>query len=864
MTTPTPFPSNTEDILTHAAAGTVSCADEPIHIPGSVQQHGFFLLVDPMLRRVVAASENTADYLGLPLKLILGSSLDTMFDRELLASVGSLDKLPQAEHGAVTYLGTFRVGENLCSVLTHCLGDRRVLEFERVDRLVSPELMNAVITNFVGALSRLPTVNDLADAVTRQVQDLTGCDRVLLYNFNAEGHGTVLAEANNGRLPSFLDLRFPATDIPAQARALYVLNTVRIIPDAGYTPSRLVGVAGEEATRLDLSQSILRSVSPVHLEYMRNMGTGSSMSVSIIVDGQLWGLISAHHAEPRTVPYLIRGACDLLAKIASTQLLALRTTARLAETVRFHAVQRQLLTQLAVEPNYVVSLQDHMAELLQIANASGVALIVDGVTETFGQVPTQASIVKIAAWLDGLPDFEIVSSSELMRELPWAESIRTNASGLIAVRVSSVRQRYLLWFRPEIVETVEWAGEPTKRSDGVSLNPRASFDSWKEIVHGKCVPWSELELESALDFRAALTTIGLRRAEEAVELGEARFQQLTSALPAKIFTADDSGRLTFTNERWHAQGLSESGRWFDNSALVPEDAERCETQWIDAVRENRTFEAEVRLRESAGGALRWNFVRAVPFRREGAARAGWIGTFIDLTDSKERELALRMNEKLALTGRMTSVIAHEINNPLESITNLLFLLRMNIAEDSNASNYITMAESELDRISGITKQTLRWSRESVDCEETFTAGPLVDDVLPLFAGKILNPSLRMQFCGDRNTPMTGVIGKIRQVLANLVSNAIDAAPLESEVRIEILSHVRESGFSVADNGSGIGEADQKRLFEPFYSTKGDLGNGLGLYISREIVERHHGSIRVDSRVGMGTTMTVLLPVAKPA
>ena len=383
----TTFPSNPLDIAEHAAAGTESCADEPIHIPGSVQQHGFFLLTDETDERVMVASENAARYLAVPLKLILGARLDTLFDRELLASVFSISKLPDAEHKAVTYLGTFRVGDELFSVLTHRLGDRRVLEFERVDRLVGAELMNAVITNFVGALSRLPTVADLAQAVVAQVRELTGYSRVLLYNFNDEGHGTVLAEANDGTLPSFLDLRFPATDIPAQARALYVLNTVRIIPDASYAASPLAGLPGEEARTLDLSRSILRSVSPVHLQYMRNMGTASSMSISIIVEGHLWGLISAHHAEPRTVPYLIRSACDLLAKITSTQLLSLRTSARLAETLRFHAVQRELLTRLAVEPNYLVSLQDHMAQLLEVANAGGVALVVDGRVETYGQVP---------------------------------------------------------------------------------------------------------------------------------------------------------------------------------------------------------------------------------------------------------------------------------------------------------------------------------------------------------------------------------------------------------------------------------------------------------------------------------------------
>ena len=535
-----------------------SCADEPIHIPGSVQQHGFFLLTEGVRARVAIASENAADFLGIPLKLILGAELNALLDRELLASI-VLAQENSSPAGTVTYLGAFRVAQELCSVMTHWIGERLAVEFELLDRLVGAELMNAVITNFVTALSSLPSKEKLCQAVTQQVQALTGYDRVLLYCFDDDGHGIVLSEMNNGRLPSCLDLRFPASDIPPQARALYVRNTARLIPNASYTPSPLIGLRAEAAAGLDLSMSVLRSVSPIHLEYMRNMGTLSSMSVSIVIDGKLWGLISGHHAEPKAVPYLIRSACDMLAKLASTQLVSLRSSERLAQTVRFHSVQRQLVTRLAIAPDYLVSLRNQMDDLLSIANATGVALLIEGQVERWGEAPAVVDVQRIGEWLDELVEMDYFQTDELSRKLPWADSIRASASGLLAVRISSVRQRYLLWFRPEVVETVQWAGEPIKNSASISLNPRLSFESWKETVRGHSEPWKEIEIESALDFRAALTAIGLRRAEEAVELGEARFQQLTAALPAKIFTADDDGRLTYVNERWHSQGLSLEG-----------------------------------------------------------------------------------------------------------------------------------------------------------------------------------------------------------------------------------------------------------------------------------------------------------------
>lgn len=837
-----------------------SCADEPIRVPGSIQQHGFFLLIDHAFEKVLVASENAERYLRLPMKLILGANVESLLAQEVLTAV-RLQKI-HAEtdpEGLVSYLGAFHLHGELFSVVTHCIGESHALEFELQDRLVGPEMMNAVITNFVGTLGRLQNEQDLCDALARQMTELTGFDRVLLYCFDNEGHGTVLSEVNNGRLPSYLHLRFPSTDIPQQARDLYLLNTVRIIPDANYVPSPLVSGEIFAPQSLDLSRSVLRSVSPVHLQYMRNMGTISSMSVSIVSEGRLWGLVSGHHAAPKLVPYLVRSACDMLTRMASTQLAAFHTSGRLQQMLHFHAVQRTVLTELAAEQNYLDGLAKQLPALREITNAAGVALIHDKDLWRDGELPDDAALLDLAAWLDSLPEFDVFHSSHLCAEVPWADRIREHASGLIAVRISSVQRRYLLWSRPEVVKTVRWAGEPAKDESAAGpLNPRASFAEWKEIVRGRSAAWTPMEVESARDFRAALITIGLRRAEEAVEVGEARFHQLTHALPAKIFTCNDEGRLTYVNERWVDQGLRVVGRWFEDPKIVAEDGARCATLWGDAVAEGLQFEAELRLRPPDNGPDRWNLVRIVPFHRTGTVRAGWIGTFIDLTESKEREMALRMTEKLALTGRMTSVIAHEINNPLEAITNLMYLLRTEVKGEGPACSYISMVESELERISGITKQTLRWNRETSDLHESFTAGALVDDVLRLFTGKLRNRQIKMQVEGPRDAQVRGVLGQVRQVLTNLISNAIDASPLSGRVTVTILSGEGEVGFAVRDNGGGIPETSRAQLFQPFFTTKGDLGNGLGLYISKEIVERHGGRIEVDSSAD-GTAMTIFLP-----
>jgi PAS domain S-box-containing protein len=468
--------------------------------------------------------------------------------------------------------------------------------------------------------------------------------------------------------------------------------------------------------------------------------------------------------------------------------------------------------------------------------------------------------------MDAQPELMLFESRHLKREIEWADEIADVSSGMLAIKISDVRQSYLMWFRPEVIKTVNWAGEPAALSDErrngnqpKSLHPRESFNIWKELVHGRSAPWTEMEIESARDFRNALVTISLKRAEEAVELSEARFRQLTHALPSPVWTSDDDGQLTYVNQRWRDQGLDEQGIWYKNARLGPEEEARCSQQWKTAVATDTPFEVELRFLADSEGVERWNLVRSVPFVRAAGTRAGWVGTCTDLTDRREREAALRMAEKLALTGRMTSVIAHEINNPLEAITNVLYLMVQEMQGNSSALNYLGMAQYELERISGITKQTLRWSKESIQHAEFGTAGALFEDVIRLFAGKTRNRQIMLMIEGGESIRFCGVIGQIRQVMANLVSNALDAALPNSCIWLKAASDNHNIEITVRDEGVGMSEETRRQLFHPFFSTKGDLGNGLGLYISKEIVERHGGHLEAESTLGVGTTMRFILP-----
>ena len=788
----------------------------------------------------MAASENTPEFLGIPLNLILGTPVDTVLEREVLAVVRGLttkEELP----GQITYLGSFPLKGELYSALTHIVEGQRVLEFERVERLASPELMNAIITNFVGRLGKLTNEIELCKAITKQVADLTGFNRVLLYSFDEAGHGTVLVEENDGTLPSYLNLRFPASDIPRQARELYLFNTVRVIPNASYVPSPLSGVAGTPMRSFDLSSSVLRSVSPIHLEYMRNMGTMASMSISLVWEGKLWGLISSHNEAPRSVSYVVRSACDLLTKMVGTQLMAFQSATQLEKANHFHGVQRRILTHMAAENDYLSAMRSQLSELIQITNAEGVVLLVDGLWERSGITPPASALLRLASWMDEQPGLGLFSSKHLQSELTWAKDIEDVASGLVAIRISDVRQSYVMWFRPQIVQSIKWAGEPVKArdSDG-GLHPRASFNAWQELVHGQSAPWTEMEIGSAQEFRTAVMTINLKRAEEAVDVSESRFQEFTNSLPNLVWAANDDGRLSYVNKPWKDAGLIANGIWYEQHRLSPEVRLRCASLWVEAVRDGSSFDEEIPLQGGTGSVEHWYLVRAVPFHRSDGERVGWGGAHsTDLTERREREMALRMTEKLALTGRMTSVIAHEINNPLEAITNIHYLLANEVVGNEPALAYIATAGSELERISGITKQTLRWTKEHAETPEWAAVGSLFEESIRLFKGKIKNREISITTQGE-DVMYFGVTGQIRQVLVNLISNALDACPVGGSVRLSAEGTADETRISVIDDGCGMSEETQRHLFQPFYSTKGDLGNGLGLYICNEILEKHGG------------------------
>jgi light-regulated signal transduction histidine kinase (bacteriophytochrome) len=487
------------------------CADEPIAIPGAVQPHGALLAVTEPDLAVVVASVNAADVLGAePASLA-----------ELLVPA-DLARLRDGLAGDLAQLNPLRV----------TVAGREVdLVVHRAEGLLVTEWEPLTGAERAGAEwhRRLPTVlqrlaaaaglEQLTTTLARDVRELTGFDRVMVYRFDPEWNGEVVAEDRRADLEPFLGLRYPASDIPAQARALYTTNWLRLIPDAAYRPAPLRPAANPLTGRpLDLSGALLRSVSPVHLEYLANMGVVASMSVSLIDRGRLWGLISCHHyAGPHRPSYADRVAAEFLGRTAS---LLLRTTVGDAEQGDVVGVaQRQalLVAALGRSPRTPVqALTEGDPTVLDLLPAAGAAVRLGGRLHLLGSTPPADRVPGLVADLlaTGRP-----ASDALGRLVPAAADVADTASGLLAAEVGSGSGDFLAWFRPETLREVTWGGNPhtpkTVETDaGPRLSPRRSFAAWRETVRGTAAPWREHEVAAAQTLAAHLAEAALQQAGE--------------------------------------------------------------------------------------------------------------------------------------------------------------------------------------------------------------------------------------------------------------------------------------------------------------------------------------------------------------
>jgi chemotaxis family two-component system sensor kinase Cph1 len=567
-----------------------NCELEPIHLIGAVQSHGVLLTVRESDGVIVQASRNTQPVLSAPLDALVDSPLsvlggDLADQVERLARGASLAD-PVALQCVLSPQGTRRRFEGS----VHRAGPGvLVIELEALDIQpgmqgltdLAPEVIAGTLSSAVQRFSAAPSVGTLADGVVQAMRDLTGYDRVMVYKFDPDGHGKVIAEARHPRLDSLLGHHYPASDIPQRARALYLRNRVRMLVDVDDTPQAieppLLRPSGE---RLDMSMCTLRCMSPIHLQYLRNMGVSASFSASLVREGQLWGLVAAHHYAPRYLRRTVRAAAELLAEVASTRIAAIENYAHAQVALMVRRLEQRLVEATSTEGDWRYAIFRNPRTLLQPLEATGAALFHDGELLTSGEVPSTPELRSLLEWVDTQAGEEPVACSSIAKVQPGLASLTPTASGVLAVRLSTSRPDYLMWFRKEQLMSVTWAGNPSKPTVGdnpMELSPRRSFDAWSEIVRGTAVPWSSTELALARAIGVALVDIIVQVQAVRLLIAEHQLCQVRSAVAGArepVLVADVQGRVFFANDAYADLGpqVPASGadlaEQFAQSALV--------------------------------------------------------------------------------------------------------------------------------------------------------------------------------------------------------------------------------------------------------------------------------------------------------
>lgn len=506
-----------------------NCDREPIHILGAVQPFGFLLAVSRDWI-VAHASDNAVAFLGLPADDLIGQSLTQVLDGHAIHEIrGRLQIMRGADAVERVFGLALRPGGEPFDVAVHYSGDLLVIEAEPSRADSSLEAASAV-RSMANRVAERKSLEDLFHEAARQVRALTEFDRVMVYRFDQDGAGEVVAESVRPGIGSFLGLRYPATDIPQQARALYERNWLRIIADVDAVPPQIRPALGPTGEPLDLSMSMLRAVSPIHIEYLRNMGVGASLSVSILRQGRLWGLFACHHYGPHHVSYERRTAAELFGQIFSYMLESREQAAEAQHVQRARNLHDRLISAVAASASGPESITPFLGELCGLAGCDGVALHMAGQTASLGKVLAGEPLEQLIGFLDAQGRDAVFHTHHLSALLPQAADWRDVAAGVVAVPVSRQPGDYMLFFRGEVVREVTWAGDPNKPVSvgplGARLTPRQSFEEWKETVRGQSRPWTGSELAAVESLRLTLLEVVLRLTDLAnAERGKAQHRQ---------------------------------------------------------------------------------------------------------------------------------------------------------------------------------------------------------------------------------------------------------------------------------------------------------------------------------------------------
>lgn len=545
------------------AADLTNCERELIHLAGSVQPHGVLLVLREPELAVIQATANCEQMLGIAHRALLGARVNVL-EGDLTEQISRLAKSNLLMQATPIRCHIERDGQRveLEGWLHRQAQSGLIVEFQEAAAASQENGANLphVLAEAVGRITSAASLHQLGNEVVRYVRALTQYDRVMLYQFDADGHGEVIAEAREEHLEPFLGQHYPASDIPQRARELYLRNRVRVLVDVHYEPvpvlPRFSPQSGED---LDMSLCNLRSMSPLHLQYLQNMGVTATLVASLVREGRLWGLIACHHYSAKSVASEMRTACELLSEVVSTRISALENRAQIEAELFVRALEHRLVRAATETGDWRDALFDDPAEkVLAPLDASGAALFYQGEILTAGETPSRPELRAIAAWLEQHNREPVFHTSSLPRVNKELQPLGGLATGLLAIELSRGDGEYLVWFRKEQIRTVTWAGNPGKPvhvgNDPRDLSPRRSFAAWSELVRDTAKTWSPTELAIASAVRSSLVDMILQMRALRALIAD---QQATSTLNVietagePMILADGTGHVLIVNQAFH-------------------------------------------------------------------------------------------------------------------------------------------------------------------------------------------------------------------------------------------------------------------------------------------------------------------------
>ncbi len=645
-------------------ADLTNCERELIHLAGQIQPHGALLTLDGPAARIVQASANAAALLGVAPERLLDRPL-AQLGGDLAARVAALAPQLTADDPQPLRCQCGD-GRRFDGLLHRAPGGLLVLELEPADGLPAGvavvDLETAELTDHLGrAVQRFSgsaTIGTLADAVVRSLRDLTGYDRVMVYKFDPDGHGKIIAEARDPRLDTLLGHHYPATDIPQRARELYLRNRVRVLVDVNAEAAALLPrVVPGHGSELDMSMCHLRSMSPLHLQYLRNMGVTATLVVSLVREGQLWGLIACHHYSPRNLRYPLRAATDLLAEVISTRVAAIENYAHAQVAIQVRRLEQRLIEATSTEGDWRLALFRNPRTLLQPLEATGAALFYEGEVLSTGEAPSTPQLRALMQWIDGqVPADGLFSCSSVGMAHPELAALTPTASGVVAVKLSADRPDYLMWFRTEQLLSVTWAGDPAKSvvgTDPSELSPRRSFAAWSEIVRGTATPWTGGELALARAIGLALVDIIVQVNAVRLLIAEHQLAQVRATVAGSkeaVAVIAHGPRLLFANEALLGLARLPRERLADIDALASRlrPSENARRLFAGLLSDGQSWRGEMALGLGNGGELPVGVRAEVVPARDGSI-LGVILMFEDLTETR-RAAQARAHLEASLTA----------------------------------------------------------------------------------------------------------------------------------------------------------------------------------------------------------------------